>query len=201
MSMSNLLFTQHIFLETSNLSEQDWLHHVFRRKCETTLACNFFLNAALAMNTDTWSVACRLFNLFKESILFPTSYFIVSKRWLIKDWMTPFFFARKFRQRAGQRGPRSCYFRTREKKLLSLVSDLPFHYITHVWRVTCDVTLPGSQRFQNGRQLSTKEKLSKIWFCTNYLLFVHLGFLKSRGICWYNKKKGGQIWSQLPFKK
>ena len=136
MSMSNLLFTQHIFLETSNLSEQDWLHHVFRRKCETTLACNFFLNAALAMNTDTWSVACRLFNLFKESILFPTSYFIVSKRWLIKDWMTPFFFARKFRQRAGQRGPRSCYFRTREKKLLSLVSDLPFHYITHVWRVT-----------------------------------------------------------------
>ena len=47
MSMSDLLFTQLIFLETSNLSGQDWLHHAFRRNCETTLVCSFFLNAVL----------------------------------------------------------------------------------------------------------------------------------------------------------
>ena len=158
MSMSNLLFCQHIFLETSNVSEQDSLHHVFRRKCETTLACNFFLNVVLPGVQLSCSSEYR-HDPSEKSILFPTSYFIVSKRWLIKDWMTP------------------------KKKII-------FSFTTSH---TCDVTCPGSQRFQNGRQLSTKKKLSKIWFCTNHLLFAHLGFLNSGGICWYNKKKGKNL--------
>ena len=57
----------------------------------------------------------------------------------------------------------------REKIVFSCFrSTLSLHH-THV---TCDVTCPGSQRFQNGRQLSTKKNCPKFGFAQTifYLL-------------------------------
>ena len=56
----------------------------------------------VALNSDTRSVAFRLFNLFRESILFLTSYFSVSKWWLVTKWNKSLFFFRSVA--AEQRG-------------------------------------------------------------------------------------------------
>ena len=53
------------------------------------MACNL----PVALNTDTRSIAFRYFDLFTESTLFLTSYFIVSKWWLVRKWNN-FFSAR-----------------------------------------------------------------------------------------------------------
>ena len=61
-------------------------------------------NLPVALNTDTRSIAFRYFDLFTESTLFLTSYFVVSKWWLVLKWNNFFFCSAP----AGQRGW-SCY--------------------------------------------------------------------------------------------
>ena len=65
----------------------------------------------VTLNTDTGSITFRLFNLFRESIAFLTSYSIVSK-WRLETKRNKsffFFFPLAKYGAAGQRG-RSCYF-------------------------------------------------------------------------------------------
>ena len=85
---------------------------------------------------------------------------------------------------AGQRG-RSCY-----SLVLTWPFPLPYTLVMY------HITRPWSERFQNGRWLGVKKKKpSKIWFCTMYCLFAHLGFFHLREI--HRDKKGGEICRQL----
>ena len=88
----------------------------------------------VALNSDTRSVAFRLFSLFRESILFLTSYFSVSKWWLVTKWNKSLFF---FRSVAAEQRGWSCYF-----QLSTWPSSLPYT------RVTYHITWPRSDRFK-----------------------------------------------------
>lgn len=81
------------------------------------IACNL----SVAVNTDTPSIAFRWFNLFRESVLLLTAYFIVTKWWLVAKWKNLFFSLNSRRERE-----RSCYF-----QILAWPFSLPF---------TCDVS-------------------------------------------------------------
>ena len=72
-----------------------------------------------------------------------------------------------------------------------LYFSLPYTHVTYL------ITWPGSDRFQNGRRLSVKKNLWKIWFCTIYRVFAHLGFFSLRGMHW-DQKKGGRFGVSYP---
>ena len=111
---------------------------------------------------------------FRESILFFTSYFIVSKWWLVLKWNKSFFSARYQLESEGE--------------------AVTFEVLTWPYtRVMYHIMWPGSERFQNGHRLRVK-----FGFCTRYRLFAHLGFFSPRGMC--RDKKKGKMCCQLHFK-